>query len=80
MPHQRRRGQVWVLNKIPAGFPKDGRPGLYASCVILMHSSLAATRESRKSAHRCIILLRCGKNLVLSRARPNRGVSDPIVV
>jgi len=36
---------IGVLKKIPAGFPKKGRPGLYTSCGILMHSSLVATRD-----------------------------------
>lgn len=38
-------GPIGVLKKIPAGFPKKGRPGLYTSCGILMHSSLVATRD-----------------------------------
>ncbi len=36
-------GPIGVLKKIPAGFPKKERPGLYTSCGILMHSSLVAT-------------------------------------
>ena len=36
---------IGILKKIPAGHPKKGRPGLYTSCGILMHSSLVATRE-----------------------------------
>ncbi len=36
---------IGVLKKIPAGFPKEGRPGLYTNCGILMHSSLVATRD-----------------------------------
>ena len=36
---------IGVLKKIPAGFPRGGRPGLYTSCGILMHSSLVATRD-----------------------------------
>jgi hypothetical protein len=36
---------IGVLKKIPAGFPKQGRPGRYTSCGILMHSSLVATRD-----------------------------------
>jgi len=38
-------GPIGVLKKIPAGFPKKGRPGLYTSCGILMHSSLVTTRD-----------------------------------
>jgi hypothetical protein len=36
---------IGILKKIPAGFPKRGRPGLYTSCGILMHSCLVATRD-----------------------------------
>jgi len=38
-------GSIGILKKIPAGHPKKGRPGLYTSCGILMHSSLVTTRE-----------------------------------
>jgi hypothetical protein len=34
---------IGVLKKIPAGFPKTGRPAPYTSCGILMHSSLVVT-------------------------------------
>jgi hypothetical protein len=39
------KASIGILKKIPAGHPKKGRPGLYTSCGILMHSSLVATRE-----------------------------------
>jgi hypothetical protein len=38
---------IRILKKIPAGFPKQGRPALYTSCGILMHSSLVATRDGQ---------------------------------
>ena len=33
---------IGVVKKTPAGFPKEGRPGFYTSCGILMRSSLVA--------------------------------------
>lgn len=36
---------IGILKKIPAGPPRPGRPRMYTSCGILMHSSLVATRD-----------------------------------
>jgi hypothetical protein len=37
---------IGVLKKVSADFPKEGRPGLYTSCGILMHSNQVAMDEA----------------------------------
>src|ERR1039458_5841557 len=74
-------GSIGILKKIPAGHPKKGRPGLYTSCGILMHSSLVTTREglplglaeikfwNRDKFH--------GANALKRRIKPTRVLMDP---
>ena len=38
---------IGIIKKIPAGPPRPGRPHLYTSCGILMHSSLVITHEGQ---------------------------------
>jgi hypothetical protein len=38
---------IGIIKKIPAGPPRPGRPHLYTSCGILMHSSLVITQEGQ---------------------------------
>jgi hypothetical protein len=64
------------LKKVPAGFPKKGRPGLYTSCGILMHSSPVATLDGLPLGLAAIIFWNQdtfhGTNALKRRINPTR--------